>query len=81
MANRFDYIDGVTIAVARRVAAYAFGEYLIRVDKNKKIMTYDVYVMEDVDSAVVDYYKGFWGASYRVFLNHTTEATSESKEA
>ncbi len=81
MNRKFTYIDGVTIAVARRVAEYVFGDSLIRVDKNEDEWRYDVHLMEGVDDDVIQWYKKFWGGNYKVFINKTTEAQSKSEEA
>ena len=80
MTNVWTYIKGFTIANARDVALYAFGDYLIRVEKNIPDHTYDVYLDEGADVVAIKYYKEFWGGQYRIFFETTTVSETVSKE-
>lgn len=80
MADPWTYIRGFTIANARAVAEYVFGDFLIRVEKNIPEHTYDIFVKEGLDESVIPYYRSYWGAQYRVFEETTTVSETESKE-
>ena len=74
MSAKFNYIDGVTIAICRRLVKYAFGkDRVLKVEKNLGNMSYDIYLKktidnEEVDSEIVDYFKEYWGRGFDIFI-------------
>lgn len=68
MAKPFNYIDGIPLFTARKFARFAFADDFISMEKNLDLKSYDVYVREGVDEDMLEYYKEFFGPSYRVFI-------------
>ena len=65
----FNYVDGITISVARKVIKFLFPDNYFEVKKNNEEMTYDVYLIkEDLDIDLLKYFKTYWGNRYRVFI-------------
>lgn len=75
MNKEFTYIDGVTIAICRRVCKFAFNkERVLKVEANQEELTYDIYLKkyinggEEVDPESIEYFNEFWGNRFRIFI-------------
>lgn len=64
----FNYISGVNINTARRIAKYEFGAFLWKVIKNDAERTFDVYLKEGADPDKIVYFRNYWGKAYKIYI-------------
>lgn len=82
--TKFQYIDSVNISVGRKIVNYAFGAAnVLRVVKNDKKRTFDIWLMPDADVAqdTVKYFNEFWGKRYKIHRSISEERKPKSQFA
>jgi len=67
----FTYANGLTIAIARKLCKFYFGDFFFKAEKNEKKLRFDIYLKNKVkgengevlvieDFADIDYFNEFW---------------------
>jgi hypothetical protein len=67
----FTYANGLTIAIARKLCKFYFGDFFFKAEKNEKQLRFDIYlknrvkgengeVLQIEDFADIDYFNQFW---------------------
>lgn len=77
MANKkFYYVDGVTIAIARKILLFFFQENFDRAFKNDDNYTYDVFLIkpkeieeQELLKEDIKYFLDFFGNSYKFYYS------------
>lgn len=72
---KINYINGITLATWRKIAAYAFMEWFVYA-KFSPSYTIDIYIKEGFDEEAISYFKSFWGGSVTIY--QLTEAQSQA---
>lgn len=68
MAERIvNSVNGVTPAVARKIATYVFGKKFIRMVENSTEHTFDFFLEYTVTDEEIKRFKNFWGNSFVVY--------------
>ena len=62
--------DGVTLAEAKRIVDYEFGEHLIRIDRNMKTQNYEVWIENKVKREIVDKFKKYHKNNFIIKVYH-----------
>jgi len=69
--GKFTYANGLTIASARKICKFYFGDFFFKAEKNDKNLRFDIYVKNKVkgenntvlcieDYVDVEYFNNFW---------------------
>ena len=66
--TNLNYINGMSIWNAKKVARFTFAEAYFNMEKNVENRTYDLYLTADAEEDIINYYKEFWGKQYRIYI-------------
>lgn len=58
-AKKQTTFDGVSLATAKRIVDYEFGEALIKIEPNPKTQTYEVHITDIVEKKKVEEFKSY----------------------
>lgn len=56
--------NGVSLANAKRIVDYEFGNALIKIEPNKKNQTYEVHITDSIEKKVVEKFKAYWQKNF-----------------
>ena len=77
--SRFNYNNGLSIAIARRLLKFVFPTHFFRCVKNEKDFTYDVYLYDydeggkEPDKEMIAWFIEYWGKGYRFYKIETNK--------
>jgi hypothetical protein len=75
----FNYNNGLSIGVARRLLKFVFPNHFFKAIKNDKEHTFDVYLYDydengdEPDKEMIEWFIEYWGKGYRFFVIKTRE--------
>lgn len=76
MGKKLYYIDGVTIAIAKKICKFFFEDSFDRAEKNEKEKTYDIFLIKPKDEDElndlkddIEYFLDFWGNQYKFYFS------------
>lgn len=58
--------EGVSLAEAKRIADYEFGEYLIKIERNMKTQNYEVWIENKIKKEIVEKFKKYHKNNFKV---------------
>ena len=58
--------DGVSLAEAKRIVDYEFGEHLIKIERNNKTQNYEVWIENKIKKEIVEKFKRYHKNNFKV---------------
>jgi hypothetical protein len=64
--SRASTFSGISLAEAKRVVEYEFGDAIIKIEKNDKTRSYEVHIEDKIEKKVVEKFKAHFKKNFTI---------------